>query len=466
MSNIFTDMELQFKAMLQRSEAVRQSIHQDFAAFINNDYEEITRILKKITLNNPYSADTLNDQNFYFQHIDILDKILTRLSSGIYTQMPIREIYDVNGEVNVEATDKLNLILEQINYHGKVKEAFKKAIYFNCLVVNPVFDINEQTESKKFRLDVITPDNFAVKTKENYLEMKAIAIRKADENNEVYLSVWTEEEHYNKSGLQEWTAPNNEEGINPFSPVLPFSVLRIKEGTDFYGEPNWNLYLNQRSYDIRLTDLDRSEVGTIFNIWVGTNTKFAKDETFRPGELKQIESNSEYPASLKNVSGDIDYTSIRENIDWKNKSVMNSEGLSAQSGSVDVASESGVKREMDEVELKEKRENYKETLYAFEIDLLNKIRMVWNEYNPTNQIADGEFDITFSEVQSTETVQDKIARREMEKKFGLKDEVDFVMEDFEISEAEAIQHIQARQERKALLNLNPLPSENNINQIN
>lgn len=459
--SIFTDMELQFKAMLQRSEAVRQSIHQDFAAFINNDYEEITRILKKITLNNPYSADTLNDQNFYFQHIDILDKILTRLSSGIYTQMPIREIYDVNGEVNVEATDKLNLILEQINYHGKVKEAFKKAIYFNCLVVNPVFDINEQAENKKFRLDVITPDNFAVKTKENYLEMKAIAIRKADENNEVYLSVWTEEEHYNKSGLQEWTAPNNEEGINPFSPVLPFSVLRIKEGTDFYGEPNWNLYLNQRSYDIRLTDLDRSEVGTIFNIWVGTNTKFAKDETFRPGELKQIESNSEYPASLQNVSGDIDYTSIRENIDWKNKSVMNSEGLSAQSGSVDVASESGVKREMDEVELKEKRENYKETLYAFEIDLLNKIRMVWNEYNPTNQIADGEFDITFSEEQSTETVQDKIARREMEKKFGLKDEVDFVMEDFEISEAEAIQHIKARQERKALLNLNPVANEDN-----
>lgn len=459
--SIFTDMELQFKAMLQRSEAVRQSIHQDFAAFINNDYEEITRILKKITLNNPYSADTLNDQNFYFQHIDILDKILTRLSSGIYTQMPIREIYDVNGEVNVEATDKLNLILEQIGYHSKVKEAFKKAIYFNCLVVNPVFDINEQAENKKFRLDVITPDNFAVKTKENYLEMKAIAIRKADENNEVYLSVWTEEEHYNKSGLQEWTAPNNEEGINPFSPVLPFSVLRIKEGTDFYGEPNWNLYLNQRSYDIRLTDLDRSEVGTIFNIWVGTNTKFAKDETFRPGELKQIESNSEYPASLQNVSGDIDYTSIRENIDWKNKSVMNSEGLSAQSGSVDVASESGVKREMDEVELKEKRENYKETLYAFEIDLLNKIRMVWNEYNPTNQIADGEFDITFSEEQSTETVQDKIARREMEKKFGLKDEVDFVMEDFEISEAEAIQHIKARQERKALLNLNPVANEDN-----
>lgn len=140
---------------------------------------------------------------------------------------------------------------------------------------------------------------------------------------------------------------------------------------------------------------------------------------------------------------------------------MNSEGLSAQSGSVDVASESGVKREMDEVELKEKRENYKETLYAFEIDLLNKIRMVWNEYNPTNQIADGEFDITFSEEQSTETVQDKIARREMEKKFGLKDEVDFVMEDFEISEAEAIQHIKARQERKALLNLNPVSNEDN-----
>ena len=53
----------------------------------------------------------------------------------------------------------------------------------------------------------------------------------------------------------------------------------------------------------------------------------------------------------------------------------------------------------------------------------------------------------------------------MEKKFGLKDEVDFVMEDFEISEEEAIQHIKARQERKALLNLNSVSNENNQQSI-
>ena len=159
--------------------------------------------------------------------------------------MPIREIYDANGEVNVDATDKLNEILEKINYHGKVKEAFKKAIYFNCLVVNPVFDIEEQNDNKKFRLDVLTPDNFAVKTKENYLEMKAIAIRKADENGEVYLSIWTEDDHYNISGLNQWSAPGNEEALIR---SVRSSVFCITDqgGNGLYGEPNWNLYFKPK----------------------------------------------------------------------------------------------------------------------------------------------------------------------------------------------------------------------------
>jgi len=49
------------------------------------------------------------------------------------------------------------------------------------------------------------------------------------------------------------------------------------------------------------------------------------------------------------------------------------------------------------------------------------------------------FEVTFSEERATETIQDKIARREMEKSIGYKNEVDFTMEDLEVSEDEAIE---------------------------
>ncbi|MBK7447843.1 MAG: hypothetical protein IPJ45_17835 [Ignavibacteria bacterium] len=118
---------------------------------------------------------------------------------------------------------------------------------------------------------------------------------------------------------------------------------------------------------------------------------------------------------------------------------MNSEGLSAQSGDVNVANESGVKRSMDEIELQEKRDDYKELLYNFEIELLNMIRLVHNTYMTPKLNDKAYFELTFSEEKGTETIQDKIARREMEKSIGYKNDVDFTMEDLEVSEDEAIE---------------------------
>ena len=99
----------------------------------------------------------------------------------------------------------------------------------------------------------------------------------------------------------------------------------------------------------------------------------------------------------------------------------------------------------------------------FEIDLLNKIRLVNNKYNPSKRLNDkGYFEVTFSEEKESETISDKISRREMESAIGYYDEVDFTMQDLEVSEDDAIQILQAKQKRKAKLGLNEVNNPGDV----
>lgn len=440
--NIFTELVKGYQKMRSMSEIERISIHRLFAAFYNNDYLLINDILKNETLNNPYSAESLNKMNF--QHLDVTQKIIARLSGGIYTNEPVRELIISEGNTD----ESLQNVLRQIKYSMKVKDAFRKALYYNIIVAQPVFDY----ELKQMRIDIFTPDSFKVKTKDDFLVLDEISIEKARPDGSVYEAVWNETEHYIIEGdsKEKISPPNNEQGKNPFG-KLPFVVLRIEEGCDFFGEPNWNILLNQKNLDIRLTDLNESELRNVHGVYHGINTNFPNGIRFAAGSLLQSTEREGERVSLDPVNLIIDYEQIRDNIDWKIKTVMNSEGLSAQSGDVSVARESGVKRAMDEIELQEKRDDYKELLYNFEIELLNMIRTVYNTYMNPKLNDKAYFEVTFSEEKSMESIQDKIARREMEKSIGYKNEIDFTMEDLEISKDEAIEVLKNVSEQNRLM---------------
>ena len=463
--NIFTELVKGYQKMRAISEMERISIHRLFSAFYNNDYLLINDILKNETLNNPYSKETLDKINF--QHLDVTQKILSRLSGGIYTNEPLRELIISEGEGKRD--ENLSDVLRQVKYSMKVKDAFRKALYFNVIVAQPVYDY----ELDKMRIDIFTPDSFKVKTKDDYLVLDEISIEKARPDGSVYEAVWTETEHYLIEGnsTDKIAPPNNEYGKNPFG-KLPFVVLRIKEGCDFFGEPNWNLMLNQKNHDIRITDLNESELRQIHGIYHGVNTRLPDNTRFSAGQLIQSTEQEGERVSLDAVSLNTDYEQIRDNIDWKIKTVMNSEGLSAQSGDVNVANESGVKRSMDEIELQEKRDDYKELLYNFEIELLNMIRLVHNTYMTPKLNDKATFELTFSEEKGTETIQDKIARREMEKSIGYKNDIDFTMEDLEVSEDEAIEILKKVSEQSKLISETkvetpaeevPINNEDNLN---
>lgn len=446
---IFNELMLDLEKMKAISEQERLSIHRLFAAFYNNDYLLINQILKRNTLDNPFSQETLNKMNF--QHLDVTQKILNRLSSGIYTEQAIRELI-----ISEKVIDKnLDPLLKSIRYNAKVKDSFRKSLYFNVILAMPVYD----DELKRMRIDVITPDQVEIETKNDYLEIKSLKIEKARPDGTCYYTVWTDTQHYIIDGEDKLPPVNNETGKNPFGKI-PVSILRMKEGINFWGEPNWNLLLNQMNLDIRLTDMNEGELRTIHQFWVGYNTKFKDNERFTAGEIKQVDDDPEKPARVESLLAGIDYASIRDNIDWKVRTVMNSEGISAQSGSVEATDESGIKRMIDELELEERRDDFKEILYNFEIDLLNNIRLVNNKYQKTKLNETGYFEVTFSEEKAAETINDKVTRREMENAVGYHDEVDFTMQDLEVSEKEAIKILQVRKNRMKELGLEKENSEN------
>ena len=123
--------------------------------------------------------------------------------------------------------------------------------------------------------------------------------------------------------------------------------------------------------------------------------------------------------------------------------------------STELKAESGAAKTIDELELFEKREEYKSTLYHFMVNLLNVIVMVWNCYNPTKKLTGApEFSIRFSDSKISESMDDKIKRYDMALRYGFKDEVDVTMEELELSEAEAIEKLKLCFERRKQVSTN------------
>ena len=89
--------------------------------------------------------------------------------------------------------------------------------------------------------------------------------------------------------------------------------------------------VKSKNLDIRLTDLNESELRNVHGIYHGINTRLPDNTRFSAGQLIQTNEAEGERVALESVNLVVDYEQIRDNIDWKIKTVMNSEGLSPHS---------------------------------------------------------------------------------------------------------------------------------------
>ena len=152
---------------------------------------------------------------------------------------------------------------------------------------------------------------------------------------------------------------------------------------------------------------------------------------------------------------DSDFDSYRESIDWRIKSGLSNKGITGASVSTELSEQSGEAKKVDEKSLEEKRVTYRSILHKFELDLLNKIRTVWNYHVGVGDIPegkklneDGEFKVILQEEKPFETIEQKSKRREFELKFKVMEEVEILMEEKELTEDEVIEILKARKVRQ------------------
>jgi hypothetical protein len=406
-----------------------------FDAFYQNDYELICEYLRT-ELEPLYSKATLD--KLPLRHKDLIRKVLRLKTAGIYDDEPQRSIILKEGEEGKSPVidENFSLMLENAKYNMQLKEAAMQSLFFNTILVQPVW------RNERIEIDIYNHAVCDVKVDPNdYLKPIEVYLAFADvETNELYIAVWTENDHYlldaNGTEIREWKGTKLKNNYN----ILPFSVLRIRQGKDFWGEPNWNLLNTQKSFDISLTNFKQIELFQSFGVWLAVNMKLKENETLSPNTIKTVDDvrSDMQPPSLTNTVPAVDFAALRDNLDWDWKTTMSSEGMAGNTSDTETRLQSGVSKGYDELETQIQREDLKNILYYFEMDLLAKCITVYNAESQGDKIKEGDIEIVFSEEKPAETISDKKTRREMEKAYGIKNEIDFAMEDLEINREEAI----------------------------
>lgn len=435
-------MKDSFLEHMAKFENDRNQEYSYFRSFYEKDYNSIKTIIKKYYKDKPYSEKTFDE--VLIIHHDIIHKTLDRLSAGIYDKEPTREIQTDTKDANEILSDVLN----KLDYHLQVKEAFKKSLFFNIIGVEPIY------RDGAIDLEILTPDMFFVKTGKNYYKAKEIKIERTNIDGTIYFVFWSDEQHYIYDTYGNIAAvEGNEAMINPYG-VIPVAWLRILKGNDFFGEPEWDLFLDQIAIDMKITDYDLAEAIQRSGILFGINTNFPTGKRFRPNTVHQTNQNDPTKSvSLQPLSFGTDFGSWKESIDWRKKAILNNKGIVGASADSSTNDISGIAKIVDETSLMEKREGYRVLLKKFEINLLNKIRTVWNyhaiEMNE-KLIPEGDFSITFSEQRPFETQEQKDKRREYELKYKIKDEIEIMLEELEVDETTLLEMLKKREERKIM----------------
>lgn len=419
------------------SESKRISDYSDLRIFFENDRDDIIDYLKRILVYEKglYSEQTWN--KMVIRHRDNIQKPLNRMTTGIYENPPLREIYSAVDVLDEPNTEFLSEILEDCKYNQKVKDVFRKGCYYNCLEVWVQWD----DVNKKIVLEVIIPDTYSVQTKDtDYTKKEKIWIQRYNSSsNYIDYVVYSDTEHYliNSSG-EIAPPPDNPKMVNPYGKI-PVIKFQIKEGSDYFGEPNWDLFDTQVSLDIKRTNNFYTEMFQTFSVGVATNLNLPNDASVSPGMLIRCDnvSKDSVQPSLTFSNPTVDWQALNDNIDFEVKDSLRSQGINAASSSLDQTVQSGASKEMDEIELIELRETHKEILYNFEKELIETILMVYNYHNGSN--IGGMVEVTFSEEKTNEAIKDKVMRREFELKNGLKTPVDYIAEDLEVTKQEAEQ---------------------------
>lgn len=388
-------------------------------------------------------------KTFKTSTIDKMQYPLLNLTKKIVDRLAVAYLVPAERYVvsTSSATDPLsqrdNMVYQKLlntsNIHSAAKQWNRLAKLHDTVYVGVIY------RNGRIEYEVMPPHALDVREKrDNYLEPEEVSFERQF-GNETYTVIWTETEHriIDEKGKMV-------EGLNPWGGQnlygkIPYIPCRLKMTDDHWGEGDTELVYMNEQINILLASLDYNAIMQSHGQPVAVNMNF--DGTLKTGPDVVIEANDvskdDVMPEFKFVSPDPAIETNIKLIDWMMKQAAIMKGLSAQSMNTEISDrQSGIAKDIDLAELRERRQDDIEFLRPFEKRLFDVTRTVWN-FNETDKMSEkAMFGIDFETPEPPVSPMDEVIIKEKQKALGLwSPYLDYMDEDEGIDETAAIEYV-------------------------
>lgn len=339
-------------------------------------------------------------------------------------------------------------ILKASTIDRRMKEAERRGLYFNTVLVQPVYvDRPEELGGPFLDYVIHTPAYTVVEWGDmNYLTPKAFyfpAYREIEGKPELVLVYWSATEHYyiraNRSRI---SVPESGVGFgNPYG-MLPIAVLRIVETNDGWGNPMWDLADGNMECCEQVTNITYTAKWQAHGQAVAVNTGLKGEPEVGPDRVVMIEDRTggTVQPSFSFASPNPKIAEVQGLVDWMLRTIQSVRGIAGASLSLDASVQSGVSKIQDTVELAESRKDMVTICTETEKDLFRVTRAVWNYHSSRKIDPSAEFDVKFKEPEPFKSVDDKVKERTFGLENNTMSHVEIILEDNPgMTEAEAVE---------------------------
>lgn len=304
--------------------------------------------------------------------VNVVRKVVSLLAS-VYAEPPVRTI---------EGTEQDRELFAEINQHvdAKLKQASRLAKLCKTILLRPVW------RGGKMDLDILAGNILDVEVGDSPEDLQRVLITHYGNSNrieEITYSDWTAETwqrlNYRAVVIE---SEENPYGVLPFVPVwdgLPLGEFWLQGGDD--------LIALQEAINLQLTALLQTCEMQGFGVgWVkqGGNDDSSGEIVIGPGSMVALGSDGDLGfASTKAPIADI-LAVIDQLVKW----AAVSNGLPASSLSTKPTDESGVSKQVSNVELQEKRRDDVTLWRRYEHQLFDLQRIIWDTHNPARKFSD------------------------------------------------------------------------------
>jgi len=497
--NFFTSGKIQALELLKAeneflNDSIRIALQEKSYYYYTGDILELTVYLEA-ALRKVLGDEVVNDKEWLYDFLNFTEKLINR-SAIVYKDPAGRTIYKEDTE-SEEWTEYYDSILPD-NLNTKNKKAHRFAKLFNTSLTQITFD----KKTGKLNYQIEPSCNYKIREDDtDYLIPKKIGYYKEMFNKkgekEVFLIVWTDKEHYMvDSKNKKMAVGDNTEMKNPYE-VLPFALLRLTEGDNFWGVGSEDVVNVNEVVNFMLTFLlnDNIVMGS-GGIPLFINTEIQK-QAEKKNENKKVRigrrhpividdahSTDKVPPSVSFVSTNAQITEIQNSIDYRIKMIAVSKGLNPNTILSEIKDTSDYQKMMDSLEQIEIRRDDIEPCRDYERQLFEIGRIVnnvayedaelRNKFSLKKIPDDLEIQVDFSEIKQELTPEQIWADRKEREARNMGSPIDWLMEENpELTEEQAIEILEnnkkinqgaGSQKQPSFLETLNLNTEENVNE--